>query len=84
MKGSWRKLCDEWFHSSDSAWKVNEVGEMSVKFDMGNLQVRFEEDLRVEGVPLQFGLYIFCILQIYFLKFSIHHWSDSFIAGHGI
>jgi len=65
-------MCDEWFHSTDSAWKVNEVGEMSVKFVMGNLQgIRFEEDLRVESVPLQFGLYIFCILQI----FKVFHTS---------
>jgi hypothetical protein len=71
VKGSWRKLCDKWFLSSDSAWKVNEMGEMSVKFVMGNLRgIRFEEDLGVRGVPLQFGLCIFCILQIYFLSFS--------------
>lgn len=52
---------------------------------LGNLPgIRIEEDLGMEGVPLQFGLYIFCTLQIYFLKFSVRHWSDSFIAGDGI
>ena len=46
-------------------WKVNEVGEMSVKFVLGNLQgMRIEEDLGVEGVTLQFVLFIFCMLQI--------------------
>lgn len=50
------------------------MGEMRVRFVLGNLQgIRVEEDLGVEGVPVQFGLYIFCILQIYFLKFSIRH-----------
>jgi hypothetical protein len=45
----------------------------------------FGEDVGAEGIPQQFGLYIFCVLQIYiFFKFSIHHWSDSFIAGDGI
>jgi len=46
-------------------WKVNEVGEMSVKFVLVNLQgMLVEEDLGVEGVSLQFELYIFCMLQI--------------------
>jgi hypothetical protein len=55
---------------------------MSVKFVLGNLQgIRIEEDLGVEGVPLQFGLYVFCILQVYIFKFSIRHWSDAFIVN---
>lgn len=53
-----------------------------MEFVVGNLQgMCIEEDLGVEGVPLQFGLCVFYILQIFFLKFSILRWSDSFIAG---
>lgn len=48
-----------------------------MEFVVGNLQgMCIEEDLGVEGVPLQFGICVF-----FFFKFSILRWSDSFIAG---
>jgi hypothetical protein len=58
---------------------VNEEGEMRVKFVLGNVQdIRIEEDLGVERGPLLFGLYIACMLHMYFLKFSIRHGSDFY------